>query len=115
MGNLAELLTDESRTEPYLRNVVRMVQALVNPAYAHTDLVRIEGHLFVVVGNGPYTYRFGVPPDERMWVAEYRNELCDPPGVWDHHGDGPLASAEQQVVANWIAEVAAPDLESVDA
>lgn len=108
---LENLLTRESQTEPYLRNIVELVRALI-PDRARVDLVRMQGHLFVVVGEGPYTYRFAVPPDERMWVAEYRNDICDPPLQYDHCGDGPLATADQQSIANWIVEAAVPEVET---
>lgn len=112
---LENLLEKEARTEPFLRNVVEMARAIINPAYAQVDLVRMSemadpeaSHLFVVVHTGPYAYRFAVPPDERMWVAEYRNDVVDPPLYWDEYGDGPLVDADQQIVANWLADIAAP-------
>ena len=89
-----------TETTDALRDAVR---ALVNPSYASVDTVRMGEHLFVVANVGPYTLRFGVPPGERMWVAECRNDIVDPPDAWDDYSDGPLASAEQSAVANWIA------------
>ena len=102
---VAELEAESARWLTYIRNVAAMVTAKINPARTHADATLIEGTYFVVAVVGPYTYRFGVPPDERMWVCEYRNDVCDPPGQWDHYGDGPLTSRDQTDVADWIVEV----------
>lgn len=87
-------------TTDALRDAVR---ALVNPSYASVDTVLLDGVTFVVASVGPYTLRFAVPPGERMWVSECRNEIADPPGAWDEYADGPLESAERSIIANWIA------------